>query len=204
MDAGTYDVSVSHAGYGWLPPRYGVVVNGDLQGVDFYLPPDPNLIQNGNFEADGGWQFDGIVSPDRVEGVGYTGDYALEMGVLLTGLANSTTSEPLIWSASQEVSVPASSQATLAWVYLVSGVEGSGDSLAVTIEGPSSAMTHVLSLDAETWTHEWVDVSDFAGQQVVVRFVLSRESPDDPLHIWLDDVSEGAVPYRVYLPGVTT
>jgi len=48
-----------------------------------------------------------------------------------------------------------------------------------------------------------VDVSDFAGQQVVVRFVLSRESPDDPLYIWLDDVSEGAVPYRVYLPGVT-
>jgi len=203
MEAGTYDVSVSHAGYGSLPPRYGVVVNGDQQGVDFYLPPDPNLIQNGNFEANGGWQFDGIVSPDRVEGVGYTGDYVLEMGVLPTGLANSTTSGPLIWSASQEVLVPASSQATLAWVYLVSGIEAPGDSLAVTIEGPSSAITHVLSFDAETWTHEWVDVSDFAGQQVVVRFVLSRESPDDPLYIWLDDVSEGAVPYRVYLPGVT-
>jgi hypothetical protein len=211
LDTGSYDVSVTNALYGSLPPKYGVVVNGDLQGVDFYLPPLPNFVQNGNFEADGGWHLDGIVPPGRVPGAGYTGDYALEMGVLPTGFAGASApshsaafrglpSEAWIWSASQEVSVPASGQATLAWVYLVSGITAPGDSLAVTIEGPTSTVSHVLSFDAETWNHGWVDVSDFAGQQVVVTFVLSRESPSGPLYVWLDDISEGIVPFRVYLP----
>ena len=202
LDIGAYDISVSHALYGSLPPRYGVVVNGDLQGVDFYLPPDPNYIQNGGFETDGGWQLDGIAPPSRVPGVGYTGSYALEMGVLPTGLVNPGSLEPWIWSASQEVLVPASSQATLAWVYWVSGIEAPDDSLVVRVEGSSSAITHTLSFGAEAWTHGWVDMSDFVGQQVVVTFILSRESPGGPLYVWLDDVSEGVVPYRVYLPAL--
>ncbi|MBN1138755.1 MAG: FG-GAP repeat protein [Anaerolineae bacterium] len=211
LDTGTYEVSASNPLYGSLPPRYGVVVNGDVEGVDFYLPPASNFIQNGTFEVDGGWQLEGTAPPGRAQGVGYTGAYALEMGVLPTGLADSLgmswpplpgALDPWIWAASQEAPVPASGQATLAWVYRVSGLAAPGDSLAVTIEGPSSTITEVLSLDVETWTHGWVDVSGFAGQQVVVRFVLSRESPGGPLYVWVDDVSEGITPFRVCLPAL--
>ena len=162
----------------------------------------------------------GPVPPVRAQGQSYTGVYALMLGVQPTGLASSRSpfsavplgdshqekgpaSEPWAWTAGQEISVPVNGQATLAWVYRVDGNVVSGDSLSVAVDGPASVITHVLSLDAETWTHGWLDVSDFAGQQVVVRFVLSRESPAGPLDVWLDDVSEGVVPYRVYLPAVS-
>jgi hypothetical protein len=200
----TYDIAASATRYGSLPPRQDIAVSGDVHGVDFYLHPDPNYIQNGNFEAAGGWQTAGPVPPDRDQGMGYTGDYALSMGLLPYSLVqNSGSSDDWIWTASQEVSVPASSQATLAWVYLVSDVAVSGNSLAVTIEGPSSAITHSLPLDAETWTHGWVDLSDFAGQQVAVTFVLTRGPLGGPLYVWLDDVSAGIVPLRVFLPFVS-
>lgn len=220
LNSGAYDVSASHPLYGMLPPRYGVAVNGDVQDVDFYLPPTPNYIQNGNFEAEGGWELNGPVPPVRAQGESYTGVYALMLGVQPTGLASSRSpfsavpledshqekgpaSEPWAWTADQEISVPVNGQATLAWIYRVDGNVVSGDSLSVAVDGPASVITYVLSLDAETWTHGWLDVSDFAGQQVVVRFVLSRESPAGPLDVWLDDVSEGVVPYRVYLPAVS-
>jgi hypothetical protein len=135
--------------------------------------------------------------------MGYTGEYALWMGLLPTSFADSAELlDNEIWTASQEVSVPARWPATLAWVYRVSGIAAPGDSLSVTIEGPSSAITHVLALDAVTWTHRWVDVGSFAGQQVTVTFVLDRPSTESPLYVWLDDVSEGVVLFRVYLPAI--
>jgi hypothetical protein len=195
---GTYDLIASEPSRGTLPPMKGIAVNSDEDGLDFYLPPAANLIQNGDFEYSGGWLVDGVVPPELTEGVGHTGDYGLETG----GLPDQqTVSEPWIWTASQTVAVPANAiEETLAWMYRVDGEPGSHDQFVVTVQGTASEVSHSFSLDARYWTHEWIDITGFAGQEVVVTFALSRAPDQVPLGVLLDEVGLGSSTSTLFLP----
>ena len=198
QDDRSYEITAVAYGYGSLPARV-VQVEDDISGIDFYLLPEDDAVQNGGFEAAGGWTVDGPVPPARVSGAGFTGDYALKIGELAGGLAGAPQTAST-WSAGQTVSVPAVGGAVLAWTYRVEGSPSSHDQLRVIADGPDSDLTQTISLGAATWTHGWLDLRPQAGQQVTVRFVLTRDSPSGALTVWLDDVSAGLIPHRAYVP----
>jgi hypothetical protein len=200
MAAGLYDLAASHPQYGSLPPMKDISVNGSVEGVDLYLPPATNSLQNGDFEAQGGWQMGGVVPPSAVPGTGHTGDFALQVGDLP---GQPAPPAPWNWTASQTVSVPErGNEITLDWCYRVEGNVASHDQLLVTVHSASSEFSYPLDLGARDWTHEWIDVGAFAGEEVVVSFALTRQPDDAPLTIWLDEVGLGAhmTTTRVFLP----
>jgi hypothetical protein len=199
---GTYNVIASQSLHGVLPPMKGIAIKSDEDGLDLYLPAATNLIRNGDFESSDGWQMnaDGLVPPEPILGMGHTGDYALQIGDLPKGQTPSTT---WTWTARQTVSIPQGAIAeTLDWCYRVEGDAASGDEFVVTVQGASSEVSKPFSLQAVDWTHEWIDVTGFAGQEVVVSFRLSREPDDAPLTVWLDEVGVGSSASVIYLPQV--
>ena len=373
LDDGVYDLTASHPGFGALPPVKGLSVAADLDGVDFYLPPDPNLIVNGGFEEQSGWQLEGPVPPAPVQGQGHTGDHALQFGdrpappqaafassspdtlgettvftnastgapplsylwsfgdgvtstlespshaYAMTGtftvyltvgnavgddvcsgtvsilarpqppaasfvssspdtlgestvFTNTSTGAPPLtylwsfgdgvtstlespshayamtgtfsvyltatnavgsdtysdtveivtsthslrtsgasplgasgvwaWSASQTLLLPDDAlTATLGWLYRVEGQAADGDSLIVTVHGSAATIDQTVPLDSNGWTHGWLDVGDLIGQQVTVTFRLNRATIQDPLLVWLDEVSLGVTKAApIYLP----
>ncbi|MCL7455440.1 MAG: carboxypeptidase-like regulatory domain-containing protein, partial [Anaerolineae bacterium] len=198
IEDGTYEISAAHPFYDALPPMKGLRVEADVEGVELYLPPRENLIQNGDFELAGYWQAAGVVPPTPVQGMGHTGDFALGLGQLPD---EPTTPLPWTWTIEQTISVPDTAQeVTLDWMYRVEGDPRSGDELLVTVRGLSE-MTQSLSLSNAEWAHEWIDVTGFVGQQVTVGFALRRQSDGNPLTVWLDEVGVGAkTPSYRFLP----
>jgi hypothetical protein len=168
-----------------------VTVDGDRGGVDFYLPPVPNLVQDGGFEQPPGWELSGVVAPLAMWGVGHTGDRGLQMGDLPPG-GMPESAQPWTWLAEQTVDLPSDHwRLDLSWLYRVEGTAAPGDELVVSITGTTQTISRTLSWDAESWTHSSIDVSGLAGQQVALRFSLVRQPTDTPLLIWLDEVSLG-------------
>lgn len=192
LDDAAYAVTAAAPGYGALPARQ-LDVDASLAGIDFYLPPQLDLVANGGFETSGGWTLDGPVPPSRVAGQGFTGAYALRLGERQESLASA-------WSAAQSFAVPAAGGAVLAWNYRVDGTPGSGDHLTVLVDGPASDLNRELSLTAAGWTHGWLPLADFAGQDITIRFELSRDSTTTGLLVYLDDIAAGPVPYHIYIP----
>jgi hypothetical protein len=187
---GTYDVTAYHPRYSSLPPMKGIAVYGDIGGVDFYLPPASNLIENGDFESSGGWEMGGVVPPTRVQEAGHTGDFALQIGAL-TDQADPSTA--WTWAISQSITIPQmSEEATLDWFYRVEGDAKSGASLLVTVRSASSEISRPIALDVDGWTHDWIDVTGLAGEQVVVSFTMQRKAEDAPVTAWLDEIGLGA------------
>jgi hypothetical protein len=196
---GTYDVTARHPGLGTLPPMEDVRVVDDLEDVSFCLPPRRDLILNGGFEALEGWTKGGITKPNQVRGQGHTGERALRMGAL----PDPPAPVRLSWAITQTVSLPAGDQATLSWLYRVEGATSPGDVATVTVQGPGRPIRHNLALDnVADWTHDWLDVSRFAGQQVSVHIGLYRNPTAEPLDLWLDEVSLGVsnAVYRSFVP----
>jgi hypothetical protein len=198
VDEGTYELFAMHPLYDTLPPMKGLRLESDLEGIALYLPPWKNLIQNGDFESAGYWEAAGIVPPVALEGMGHTGDFALGLGQLP---AEPTTPLPWTWTIEQTISVPDTAQeVTLDWMYRVEGDPRPEDELLVTVRGLSE-MTQSLSLSNTEWAHQWIDLADFAGQQVTVGFTLRRQSDGNPLTVWLDEVGVGAqTPSYRFLP----
>jgi hypothetical protein len=198
---GVYDLTASHNSYGELLPMEDVVVDSDLDGLAFYLPPAVNLIQNGDFEAPGGWELGGVVAPMPVPETGHTGDCALEVGEL----PDPPQTPPFwTWAISQTVTLPEEArEATLSWLYRIEGDAQPDDELLVTVHGATAEVSQTLPLDATVWTHSWLDVTDFVGQEVVVTFSLRRAATQDVLTVWLDEVALGTkTGYFVFLPAV--
>lgn len=188
-DGGIYDATASHPFYATLPPLKGLSVYSDLDGIDLYLPPADNRIENGDFESAGSWEPEGVVTPVPVQGTGHTGEYALQLGELPD---EPSTPLPWTWTIRQAVSVPDNAREfTLDWLYKVEGTPGANDEFLVTVVGVSE-MAQSLSLSTTGWAHEWIDVTQFAGQQVTVSFTLRRQSGGEPLTVWLDEVGLGA------------
>jgi hypothetical protein len=224
-----YDLAASHPEFLALPEMLEVTVDRDIDGVMFYLPPKPDLVNNGDFESEGGWAMAGIAPPVPVEGMGHTGLYALQLGSLPAGINDTPVATSTVeilsdtvtganppassvsqaapeatWSISQSISLPADlRKPTLAWLYRVDGTATPDDTLSVAVRGSISSITHPLSLDQTGWTHDWIDLSEFGGQEIEVRFSLVRKSTAALLNVWLDEVRLGPVPTRqIFVPVV--
>ncbi len=199
---GTFELIAAHPQHGTLLPMKNLAVDGDLSNLDLYLPPATNLILNGDFETADDWQAGGIVAPMPVQKFGHTGDCALEAGVLPD---QPELPSPWTWAVSQTMTVPEDArEVTLDWVYRVEGDAAPDDKLLVTVEGSTSTANRTLDLGAAAWTHDWIDVTEFAGQEIVVSFRLTREADQNQVTVWLDEAGLGVkMGYQVFLPLVT-
>lgn len=199
---GTFALYAEDSRYGPLPAMKNLAVNSNVSGLDLYLPPASNLIQNGEFETSGQWQVGGVVPPAPVAGAGHTGDYGLQFGALP---GQPRPPLPWTWAISQTVTIPeGASQVTLDWLYRVEGNVEPGDEFVVTIRGAGASPGIEPSLDAQEWTHNWIDASQMAGEDVVVTFRLTRPAAERELTVWLDEVGLGlGMPSQIFVPLVT-
>jgi hypothetical protein len=208
--SGNYDLTASHPEYGNLPPQLGVSVQDNLENVTFFLPPELNAIENGDFEEPGGWETGGTEMPARVRGDAHSGEYVLQFSTQPQAARDSsehndsTLQSTSGWTStiSQTVTLPVEAlEITLGWIYRVEGVAETGDTFAVTVEGATGSLSKSLPLEPTSWVHDWIDVTELAGQVVTVRFAQNRASMGHLLTVQLDEVALGpTIPILIYLP----
>jgi hypothetical protein len=176
-DSGDYDILVERDRFGPLPARQDVAVSGSVSGIDFYLPPTDDQVQDGGFEAGdwGDWQQGGINLP-ALSDKAHTGAGA---ALLDPDGGDSRLSQALVLPADM-------SDATLSLMVRLADEEGPASTLTIQMVGTTTT-TEDLTVSPGGWKHAWYDASQFAGQPVV----LTLSVVDDPALI-VDEVSLGA------------
>ena len=198
----TYSLAALRSDFGALPAMQHL--SGTLSGLDFYLPPISDAIQDGGFEESGpletavfssAWDHSTGDANPVITGTAHTGHRAAQLN------------GPGLSAISQTVTIPADDgqqPLTLSWLYLAQL-----PTARLTLEIEHAGPTRILELDTDVgkWTHGYMDVSDLAGQQVTLRFVLSSTASLGmsflPTFALLDSVSLGptkAGVEHVYLP----
>jgi hypothetical protein len=198
--SGVYSLTASHEHFGDLPPRYGVLVDGDLSSVDFVLPPLDDALTNGGWETGdlGGWSAGPGVTPTVEMAATHTGHYGLNLE-----MSGGTL---VFWPyVTQPVSIPVTwSQPTLSFLYRV--VQSSpGNDLLATVSTGSDSLTHTLSLTPGEWRHTWLDLSALSGQAVTLSLGFRGQPGTQQMaqQVYVDELSLGAFRpgvYSTYLP----
>lgn len=217
------------------PGMNDVVVDGNGRvsvateaGVWHYTSPLHDVIVNGGFETDGGWD---LPSPSRTgitETVAYAGSHAMQVG-----LVNAPPAPTRVFaSARQVIEVPPAAQtATLAFrMYPVSGATLAGPVGVPSFSVPLSMLAttagdwqYVLLLDPETgatletlhWdlsnAQQWqaynFDLTAYAGQTLLLHFGVADDVDGGNTAVYIDDVSllvDAVIdwPFAVHLPVV--
>ncbi len=216
-----YEITVTQPDFGLLPPMKNVTVAGDVEDLDFWLPPPDNVVANWGFESgsfgSGDWAARGPITP-VVTTTAHTGDYAaLFPGGYQPGRGLLTQTVYLS---------PTISQPTLSFVYRVGG----GGVVSNTFRVLISDAVHTLPLTADSWTHVWYDLSAYTGT-VPIGFELVQDTPylvylpvvlktygggtgnslagalggglANPVTVYVDEVSLGSAaeaPRKIFLP----
>jgi hypothetical protein len=198
--SGVYSLTASHEDFGDLPPRYGVLVDGDLSSVDFVLPPLDDALINGGWETGdlGGWSPGPGVTPTVEMSATHTGHYGLDLE-----MSGGTL---VFWPyVTQPASIPATwSQPTLSFLYRV--VQSSpGNELLATVSATGDSLTHTLPLTPGEWTHTWLDLSALSGQTVTLSLGFRGQPGTQQMaqQVYVDELSLGAFRpgvYSTYLP----
>ena len=192
----TYAIAASRPSFGTLPAMQHL--SGTMAHLDFYLPPTDDVLTNGQFEAGdlSGWLTSTVqlgtsrLGTVMVTGDAHTGNYAVEL----------SDGGSLTWTValSQSVLIPGTlKDPTLSLVYRVTGNAPAW----VAVQGPTQTLTHTLPT-AMTWSHAWMDVSEFQGQGVTIALHVDGALGGSGTLV-VDEVSLGtAVPgwWDVYLP----
>jgi lysophospholipase L1-like esterase len=188
MTGGDYEIAVSRNDlFGNLPSKF-VTVSGNIEGLEFVLPPQDDVVADGDFEAGtlSAWQAGGDSPPSLAPEV-HTGSGA----VLIGGSGESWLSQPL--------NVPGTlTDATLSFMARLED-QGLGNS-TLHIELAGTSISGPWELSTEEWTHIWLPVQGAVGQATNLTFTVS----DDPA-IVLDEVRLGSAVAgggSVYLPAV--
>jgi hypothetical protein len=186
-----YDLQVNRAGFGVLPARQDVAVSGNVTGIDFYLPPLDDRVQNGGFESGqwGAWQPSGS-KPPNLTATAHTGGWA---ALLDPGAGDSRLS--------QSLGIPANlTQPTISLMVRRATVAGPASKLRIQVAG-TTTITHDLNVPNGAWIHAWYDLSGLAGQTVEVRLIVTDNSA-----VIVDEVSLGSAlagVHQAHLPLLT-
>ncbi len=150
-------------------------------------PPGSSLIQNGGFEASGGWTYTGTSSPKRSQTQAHSGSYSLKLGD-----SSGQQSDSI---ATQQVTIPASARsATLTFYYWPasndSSTYGWQEADVVDSNGNVLQQLFVNTTDDQTWISMSFDLSSYAGQTVGIRFLDHEESNGGAYYtyMYVDDV----------------
>ncbi|NLE43624.1 MAG: hypothetical protein GX620_02785 [Chloroflexi bacterium] len=186
---GEYTLSIVRSGFGTLPPTCRSL-SGSMDGVDFVLPPENNLVINGGFESGiAPWQSASFAALDLEEGLSvtsnaHTGEGALEFGASA--------------SAAQSFHIPQDSRRpALSIMYRVEGTVRTGDRFRIVARAANGEVSRDLPLDATQWSHTWLDVSSMVGRDVSVVLECVRSSQSS-VRVIVDEVSLGEVRSGVY------
>jgi lysophospholipase L1-like esterase len=173
-DGGDYDVSAARDDrFGVLPPRVQVPIAENLGGLDFYLPPQDDVVTDGGFEAGSlaAWQAGGTISPSVITGA-HTGDGTVRLG---EGSA-----------LSQTLTLPEGlTNPTLSFLVCLDDDTDVSSTLQVELAGTAISLTQVVT--AGGWTHVWLPLDEVSSGSTTLSF-----STPDAAAMRLDEVSLGS------------
>ncbi|HEC33886.1 MAG TPA: hypothetical protein ENI37_04140 [Chloroflexi bacterium] len=186
---GISDTTPAEAGFRFVVLDRSAFLPLVLQQYGEAPPPCSDIIVNGGFESDAGWEVLATSYP-----AGYTttpthtGLRSMRIGIPagLPGGGKRTYS-----AVAQTLTLPAGHSATLYyWVYPIYEDADDGDLQYVwLVDGYGT--THILSTARENlaaWVERELDLSAFAGQTVSLRFSVRNDGNDDTAVTYLDDV----------------
>jgi hypothetical protein len=190
-------ISIEEPHFKRLPPT--VVPAGDGFWRDFYLMPADSLIKNGTFEGDPSkpvnWTVGGNIGVAVSNEASASGQHALRFGPpahvnMGSGQASANTA-----SISQVVTIPASMpQPTLSYMLRSASEPPTGNSgLRVLIRPLKNRLpTSVSAAVGEQWQMQWVDMTAWQGQTVMVAFEWVQNAGETLPTLYLDDISLGS------------
>lgn len=157
--------------------------------------PDPiasgcrNLVVNGDFEQEGGWNIVQTAVPATfTTSQTHQGSRALQLG-------NDTIASASFSSLSQQIQLPAAARsATLSyWQYPVSGDLDGGDTQSAAIYDETFATIQQTLLwdisNQQTWEHKTYDLNQFLGQTIFLYFGVVNDGDNAPTYMFIDDVA---------------
>jgi hypothetical protein len=190
---GSYQVTASHIAYR-SPPAIAMDVYSTTTTIPltFTLRPLDDVVVNGDFESGlSDWTATGI-APTVVTSPLRSGDYSLAM----SGDAGITQTHPLSGMHEPTLSF---------WYKVVTSETDGDDSFKAclyqndpTACAATSAVTPTADVD---WTHQWLalGLNEVYTGPVGIFFYLEQDG-SEPTTVYLDEVSLGKGPYKIYLP----
>jgi hypothetical protein len=178
-----YTLTASASGYRSPLPMDGLVVDDtSITSINFTLKPANDAISNGDFESDTtGWNQVGTGSA-----VVYSRDHR-------SGASSSSLTGPI--SLTQVVDISDTYNPTLSFWYKPALSEG--DSFQVSLDGGAVSASQTLTAGGgDEWQHAWLALNQpglYSGP-LSVSFQLSGGQ------VFLDEVSLGDGPHRIFLP----
>lgn len=174
----TFSVRQRHT---WLP----------LVLRDYWEEPAPctNLIDNGGFEYDSAWEvLDTSYHAGYSTSMAHGGSRSMRVGIPagLSGGGEQTYS-----AVAQMVTVPSHCTATLRyWVYPVYEDADLGDLQYVWVVDSDDEIhfIHTSRDNLSGWLEHELDLSEFAGQTISLRFSVMNDGDDDTAAMYVDDV----------------
>jgi hypothetical protein len=190
---GSYQVTASHSAYR-SPPAIPMDVYSTTTTIPltFTLRPPDDVVVNGDFESGlSDWTATGT-APTVVTNPLRSGDYSLAM----SGNAGMTQTHPV--SGMQEPTLSF-------WYKIVTSETDGDDSFKACLyqNDPSDcAATFAVTPTADVdWTHQWLalGMDEVYTGPLGISFSLEQDG-SEPTTVYLDEVSLGKGPYKVYLP----
>lgn len=172
---GTYTLTAERVGFGHIPIKT-LEITAPLSYV-LRLPPTDDVVRNGNFEEGlSSWAVGGTV---RAQTFRHTG----QLGATISGTAY----------LSQTLEVPSGTNLPTLSFFYRSPNAGPQDRLEVGLWGTTRTITATLPLTGDGWQHGWLDISSVQGRAIL------RLSYNGMATVWLDEISLGPAPNRVYV-----
>jgi hypothetical protein len=187
---GSYEVTASQSGYG-SPPAIHIDVYSTTTTIPltFTLRPPDDVVVNGDFEGDlSGWATTGP-APTVVTSPLHSGDYSLAM----SGTSGMTQTHFL--SGMHEP--------TLSFWYKISNADSDDSFIACLYQNDPSdcAATFTVTPTADVdWTHQWLTLGLDEVYTGPLGISFDLQWNGSGTIVYLDEVSLGQGPYKIYLP----
>jgi hypothetical protein len=190
--ANDYDVWVARDDrFGPLPTTYDIAVDGHVEGPDFVLPPQDDVVSDGDFESGNlsTWQPNGS-APPALSTTAHSGFGAVQLGAVGQDSSLVQTVNPVSPLDGPTLSV---------MVRLAQA--GPASSLDIRLAGTgllSPPVTYTLPVESVDWTHVWRDVPGPIGEPLTLTLTVV-----DAPAIVVDEVRLGSSVqggFPVYLP----